>query len=560
MKTILAILLLTIVWTFANQVHADEPRQQIRIGMIDNHRSSFFPFRQLPGQSHYIRELVSPPVIAMDKNWQWVCILCEEIPTTENSKVRINNKSKFPFVTEWRLRSDLKWADGTAVTGHDIKYAMGILFRQTRESELPGLPVFKVDVHPKDPLKFYISFQEPRYDYYQIMAVSLLPAHLQEEVNLLIEQLDKGQDLNTVAKKFESPGLYYGPYIIEKIEPQAIKLIQNPHYAKKVHTYRSLQITFRKDVRGLEEELKAGRIDMVVENTVDIQQAVNILSKNAFIDKNYRIISFPSSWLDQLVVNLRNPYLSDPNMRKALLIALDRDRLVQQAYHNHGAPAFHLTPPLKQPDNRMRMYPYNQELAKILLDNLGWKSVSGGKRNRHGQLLQIEIVVGQDPYHQSLVRLIQEDWQAIGIDVRIQTFKNSDFVDKILKARRFRDIALVRLPHSPDSYWYGRFHRSSVPSEENFYHGFNIGTWQNKVFDRLLEKFQKTYHGPDRQFIEMKLKNIILSDLPILPLVYNPKVMIVRESIGNVRLSGHHFHSSLFSNEWTSTSKEQGVF
>ena len=49
----------------------------------------FFPHEQKLGESDYVRNFVSPPVVAVDDRGQWICIVCKKIPTLENGLVQL---------------------------------------------------------------------------------------------------------------------------------------------------------------------------------------------------------------------------------------------------------------------------------------------------------------------------------------------------------------------------------------------------------------------------------------------------------------------------------------
>lgn len=534
----------------------------LQIAMPSEHITNFFPIRQSPGQSHFVRSLVNPPVIHMDSSWNWKCLLCEEIPSVANGKVRINNKAKFPFQTEWRLRSDLRWADGSRLTAEDVKKTMGIIFRQSREGPVPTLPLFKVDVHPKDQQRFYISFQEPRFDFHQIMAVSLLPAH---KIKNLQAKLEEGEDLEHLITKnprlLDSRSWYYGNYYVESLRSQEIKLTPNPRFFQgNPQGLPHINIVIKRNSAEMRQAVQTGTIDMVVENSISLGEALSILDKQNSNHAPYRLLSSPSSKLDQLIINLRNPYLSDVKIRQALMIAIDRDQALESAYQNHGAAAYQLLPPIEPQPSSMRMYPFNPDRAAALLDSLGWKLEDGGKRYRHGQKLELQLVTADQPEHLAMAKIIQKNWQDIGIKTEVMQYTATEFHSRILPTRRFRDVALVSLNHTPSSYWFGRYDSRNIPRPNNSLEGANYGSLQSRQIDSLLASYRQTFNPEELRRKETKIIQKIYQYAPTIPLVFQPKLVLIRDSINNLTISGHQFHSSLLSPEWTSTAIEREVF
>jgi peptide/nickel transport system substrate-binding protein len=221
---------------------------------------------------------------------------------------------------------------------------------------------------------------------------------------------------------------------------------------------------------------------------------------------------------------------------------------LKENYHNFGKAAYRLQATNDEPS--IQMYPYNPNLAAKLLDNSGWRLNNDGKRFKNGERLSFEIVTDDYPVHINLAKTIERLWLNLGITVQVKVVDSQDFKEEILKKRMFRDIALVAFSHVPSTYWFGRFHSRQIPDSKNKFEGLNFGSWENPKMNQLVSDYETTYQFDLQRRIENQIMVEIYRDLPILPLIYRPRLMIVHENVGNVTLLGHNYHASLRSSDW----------
>ena len=139
-----------------------------------------------------------------------------------------------------------------------------------------------------------------------------------------------------------------------------------------------------------------------------------------------RLVVNPALSYNYLGFNQRNPadtaqahpIFSDSLVRRALSMAVDRERLVRNVLDSLGAVALAPAPRALIADTAaFRQLPYDPAAARALLDSAGWRdSDNDGVRDRNGVVLAFAISVpNSSPTRQRFAVLLQEQFKAIGV-------------------------------------------------------------------------------------------------------------------------------------------------
>lgn len=132
-------------------------------------------------------------------------------------------------------------------------------------------------------------------------------------------------------------------------------------------------------------------------------------------DPTLRIVDYPTFFTNWLVFNPRCPAMQDLRVRRAIAVAIDRERIVAAGVGGFGVPSTALTADLARDTTRA-----DTLRADALLDEAGWQRGRDGMRTRNGDALVVTMLTvgsGDNPVEQ----LLQADLRARGIDLRIAT-------------------------------------------------------------------------------------------------------------------------------------------
>ena len=175
--------------------------------------------------------------------------------------------------------------------------------------------------------------------------------------------------------------IFTGPFAVESFQAgDRIKMVPNAHYAD---AEKRPEVTLRRiaDGQSLALAFASGELDMAFNLPVE---SLSIFADGS--DKSVK--SFPVAYQYMMWMNTRAPALSDPRVRQAIDLAMNRADLVTAA--RAGVPAtgaftrgypFAAEGPL----------PHDPDQAAALLDEAGWLLGEDGIRRKDGEPLELAL-------------------------------------------------------------------------------------------------------------------------------------------------------------------------
>lgn len=197
-------------------------------------------------------------------------------------------------------------------------------------------------------------------------------------------------------------------------------------------------------------------------------------------------------------------WLADRRVRRALLLGIDRQRLVEQGYRGNGTVASQYVHPVVFGfDSGLAPCPFDREAARRILAEVG-------------DVPDVELVLGHPSSAPVVIEAILEDLRHLGVRARAQSLP----FDEFLRRARNQELPLLyygrtaatgdasdvlnAMVHSPDAArGWGR---------ENFT-GFS-----NPRVDALLERCEQELAPDIRRAMLHEVQRLVLDELPMLPL------------------------------------------
>jgi peptide/nickel transport system substrate-binding protein len=301
---------------------------------------------------------------------------------------------------------------------------------------------------------------------YNALALQILPEHIERP----IFEADPAGYRNRTAFDAEpaNPGLAFGPYkVVELVSGSHIVLGRNDTWWGAEPAFDKVTVRVIENTAALEANLLSGAIDMIAgELGVTIDQALAFEKRHG---ARYHVSYKPGLIYEHLDLNLDNPILADRRVRKALILALDREALSQRLFAGRQPVADSSVSPLDwihDPDSPT--YPYDPEAAKALLDEAGWNVVQDGVRhNAAGARLTLELMTTAGNRSRELVeQVLQSMWREVGIEAQAQVHRRGHVRLAVLARKRAAHHAAFR-PDSERGQRLGRaeLHRVSEPRD-----------------------------------------------------------------------------------------------
>lgn len=161
-------------------------------------------------------------------------------------------------------------------------------------------------------------------------------------------------------------------------------------------------------------------------------------------DPTLRVVSYPVLFTNALVFNPSRPPFDDPRVRKAVDLAVNRERAIRAALAGYALPA---GGPVS-PDNPFAVpaAPAHDTLhADSLLDAAGWPRGADGVRARGGQRLALVLLtVGSGD--NAVEQLLQADLAARGIRVEIRQLELGAFLAEARARTKRFDLLVTGIP------------------------------------------------------------------------------------------------------------------
>ena len=288
---------------------------------------------------------------------------------------------------------------------------------------------------------------------------------------------------------------------------EKITLQKNPHYYEYDAIYFD-QVTYWV-TEDQSSELKRFRAnDLNITESIPDSQ-IKWIKQN--LPEELRITPYLGSFF--LGLNMSDKHLNNPLLRQALSLAIDREILTEKVLKTGQKPANHIIPRSLTGDTTIYNVKSNKQLAQLRL-----KESAVDIDN-----LTIEILYNNSENQKKVALAISAMWrQTLGIKTRLLNQEWKVFVQsrKSKKRQAFRSGWIADYA---DALSFLELFTSQ--SRFNFYH------YKNVDYDEIIKNLQSTTDLTLRGSLIDKAENILLHDMPVIPLYYYVSRHLVSKGI-----------------------------
>jgi peptide/nickel transport system substrate-binding protein len=454
---------------------APEPRRggSLRIGLRKD-ITNLNPFVQQMSTNALVRSLIYEGLTEVNNQLEVVPALAESWTISRDGKEYV-----------LRLKKGVFFHNGKELDAEDVKWSLDHITDPKNRAYMQGIVsvMSKVDVEDRHTIK--ISLKDP---FAPLLAIALSGDTLMIPKN----SVTSGETPTA------PPGT--GPFqFVDWKERNQISLKANRRYWQKGTPYLD-EITMKPiindDVRFF--ALRAGDIDII---EVVPYQIVNEIKKGKYPE--IKLAVAPIAGFRMIKMNVEDPQFSNPRVRKAVALALDRKAYIEGYAFGYGDPAYQVYP------KGARWY--FEEVKPIEADLQRAKAMLAEAGYPRGFKTVIHTRQGEEPEN----ILIQNMLRKIGIELEIkvedfaQHQKNlvaGDYSIRISGSDVYPDI---------DRSLYTNFHSEAGPRRVRNHTGY-----KNTEADRLLEKGRATLDPKERREIYRKVTEILADDSPQVNLAF----------------------------------------
>ena len=461
------------------------------------------------------------------------------------------------------IRPGVEWSDGQPWTAHDLVFTINML-----RDNAPNL-VFSTDMETwvesavtLDSLTAKIVLKSPNprflFSYFTHVhgnGVPIVPKHIWQ-----------GQDPTSFANYDLAKGwpVVTGPYAIALSEPgQRIWDLRADWWAAKTgfqalpKVERLIFLPYMEEHQRV-QNLLANKLDTCLElrpsNIISLLEQHDKMSTWTGREPPY---SYMTPWPIALGFNNMEAPFADPDIRRAINFAIDREQLVAVGWQHSGDYALLPLPDVPQ------MQPYLTAAADLvaqyeiavhdtartaaIMRRKGWVREGEGYWQKDGVVFAITIDILA--HFQDLSPILVAQLKAAGFDASFR--KTSDFISRMNQgtARSFLmgNLSSMRDPYQGLSHFHSRYGRPTGETAEYAWR------WSNANFDALIDQMAKTPNSaPEMMRIYRQAMAIWLEELPAIPIVQWPHRIPVNETYwtGWPSAEDPYINSSYWARSW----------
>ncbi|MBN2256551.1 MAG: peptide ABC transporter substrate-binding protein [Anaerolineaceae bacterium] len=429
-------------------------------------------------------------------------------------------------VYNFALRNGLLWHDGDPVTVDDIIFTVE-LFRDSSLLIPDDVRAFwsEVALEKIDDTTVQFRLPEAYAPFLDHLGFGILPAHLLDgrTVDQLVNDPFNLQPVGTGPYRFER-------LIIDKSQVAGVVLKVNENYYGDMPFLQQVIFLYYPDSASAFEAYSSGEVKGISE--VDS----NVLPK-VLLESDLASHTAMLNRLSLIYLNLKNndvPFLADENVRKALILSLNRTYMIHKFI---GGQAVVADGPI-MPGGwayypGAEVYEFDQERARQILAAAEYNmpAEGGALKSKDGIALEFTLLYPNDDLHKALAEQIQKDWAGISVIVDIIPLGYDQLINDYLVTRSYQ-AALVELNmigvHDPDPY---PFWDSAMATG-----GQNYSQWDSKVASEYLELARTIPDVGERIKLYRNFQVLFSKQVPAIPLYYNVYTFSIDHQVQDVTL------------------------
>jgi peptide/nickel transport system substrate-binding protein len=385
------------------------------------------------------------------------------------------------------LRTDVTWWDGQPVTAADVYYTYEQMKDpKTNYPDIARLRFIK-DVEVIGPYAIRFTFDKVYADILTDSDIMAVPKHIYEIKGDAFAQAPVGN----------------GPYKIKDWRVgSGLVLEANTDYFRGKPPLDEIHIRYYSDVTAMVDDFKAGNLDMVLKLTPESAKALQQ-------DDNFAIDSKPGNTYTYIGWNLRHDLLKDKEIRKALTMAINTQRLLNDVFSGMGTISLGPLPPTCWGyTDKITPVQYNLAEAKKIFEKKGFQDQNRNNIfDKERQDLVLTVITNKEnPERVKILELVASDLQKLGVRVNARTLDTRAFIQAIV-AGDFDGYIMgwsVSGKLDPTTYW------NSDPAKGRF----NFVSYSNPVVDSLIDLGVAMLNRTKAQEVWSEFQRIVYEDLP----------------------------------------------
>ncbi len=466
------------------------------------------------------------------------------------------------------LRKDVLWFDGAPFSADDVVFTFNDLIYNP-DIPSPSKDVLTIDGKPFVVEKidqYTVRFTLPVKfaPFLRAMSQTILPRHC-----LLDAVRQKKFSFTWGIDTPPSRIIGTGPFMLSEYHPgERLVFKRNPHYWKRSSQGEALpyldkvifliipdpQAQLLKFIDGELDAVSVQGQDYPLLEPLEARKNFHIYDAGPDFGTNF--LAFNQN--PGINPNTRKPFV-DPvklswftnlEFRRAIAHAIDKKKIVEILNNGFGLPQNGPMSPSSgffyDPD--VRVYDYNLEKARSILEQAGFKYTNGSRtlEGPEGHPVEFNLYTADagGAAHLQMAAIIRSDMERLGMKVNLVPVEFNTLVNKLMASFDW-DAVMVGLtggvePHFGQNVW-----RSSGGLHLWDPHQDKPATAWEKRIDEIFDRGAQELDEAKRKVLYDEFQRIVADELPVIYTVLNTDMYAVRNKFGNLKptVNGGAFHN-----------------
>ena len=450
-----------------------------------------------------ITKVIYDSLVTLDGNYKLKNSLAEEIAQTDETTYII------------KMRKGVLWEDKSNFTSYDVQYTIDLILKNNVSPRYRENLKYIIETEAIDSNTLRISLSEPVpfFEYYLTFPI-------------MCQKYYEGEDFATSSKTPIGTGMFK----IQEISSNVIKLIPNELYWDTSRKPMATEITVNlyATIGEAYAAFKNGEIDLLTVKNNDVETYIGTLG--------YNKIEYKTRNYDFLAINTSGDILSDPLVRKAISLSVDKNNIVASCLGAGYTPSnFSLD---------MGCWLYTKDLntsidteqAAQLLHLAGWERTAGNwiKRTEFGtKKLEFSLTVNvNNQTRVAVAENIKNQLASFGIPISIQYLSPENYSNAINNRNYDVIITGIQTAYSP--------------SLKTFFGEGNIANYVNVEISEIMNTVKNTSDENILYEKYSRLFDIYLEEAPYIGLYRETDVIVYNQGlVGNITANAFNIYYNI---------------
>src|SRR5437870_2706226 len=488
------------------------------------------------------------PLASYDPDGNVIPVLAAETPSVQNGAVAKDGMS-----VTWKLKKNVVWHDGKPFTADDVVFNWEYVMDPATAAVTigPYRDIVRIDKLDSHTVKIVFKSPTPFWSAPFCGAANgvIVPKHLFQAF-----KGDKSREAPTNLKPVGT-----GPYKFVDFKPgDIVRGELNPNYHVPNRPFFD-----QVEMKGGGDAIGAAR---AVIQTGEYDYAWNMQVEDEILKRleqggKGRADIVAGGNIEHIQVNTTDPWtevegerssaktkhptLSDPAVRQALNLLVDRGSVQEEIYGRTGIATANFVNAPSRFVSKNTKWEFSVDKANQILESAGWKRGGDGVRAKDGKKLKFVYQTSINNPRQKTQQIVKQACAKAGIELELNAvtanvFFSSDPANPDTYSHFYTDLQMYTTTMTqPDPQRFmDQFTSWEVAAKDNKFALTNKTRWRNEEYDKTWKAAETEMDPVKRAALFIKMNDLVIQNVVVIPVVFRPRVAAISNRMRDVVQSG----------------------